>query len=104
MLTSCPIPGGSEAKAIEESPSIEIEYLSWRIERLIPVPLPSPTSFFPPFSTDSSTSGEDDDPSIDADNAGSSEEHMSRGRIHAIPVATLIASMLMKFQTNRIDT
>jgi len=77
MLTSCSVPGGSEAKAIEESPSIEIEYLSWRIKRLVPVPLPSPASFFPPFSTDNSTSGEDNDPSIAADNTGSSEEDMS---------------------------
>ncbi|KAH7205486.1 frequency clock protein [Fusarium redolens] len=77
ILTSCPAPGGSEAKTIEESPSIGIEYLSWRIERLIPVPLPSPARFFPPFSTDNSTSGEDDDLSIDADNIGSTEEHMS---------------------------
>jgi hypothetical protein len=61
MLTSGPIPGGSEAKTIEEPRSIEIEYLSWRMERLIPVPLPSPTSFLSLFSTDNSTSGEDDD-------------------------------------------
>jgi hypothetical protein len=77
MLTSCSVPGGSEAKAIEESPSIEIEYLSWRIKKLVPVPLPSPASFFPPLSTDHSTSGEDNDPSIAADNSGSSEEDMS---------------------------
>ncbi|KAF5722159.1 hypothetical protein FMUND_3121 [Fusarium mundagurra] len=77
MLTSCPTPGRSEAKAIEESPSVEIEYLSWRMKRLIPVPLPSPASLFPPFSTDNSMSGEDDDPSIAADNTGSSEEGMS---------------------------
>ncbi|EWZ28474.1 hypothetical protein FOZG_17786 [Fusarium oxysporum Fo47] len=76
MLT-CPVPGGSEAKTIEESPHIEIEYLSWRIKRLVPVPLPSPVSFFPPFSTDNSTSGEDDDPSIAANNIGSSEGDMS---------------------------
>jgi hypothetical protein len=60
MLTSGPIPGGSGVKAIEEPLSIEIEYLSWHIERLIPVPLPSPASFFSLFSTDNSTSGEDD--------------------------------------------
>ncbi|KAK2684987.1 hypothetical protein QWA68_016443 [Fusarium oxysporum] len=76
MLT-CLVPGGSEAKTIEESPHIEIEYLPWRIKRLVPVPLPSPVSFFPPFSTDNSTYGEDDDPSIAADSTGSSEEDMS---------------------------
>ncbi|KAH7231599.1 frequency clock protein [Fusarium redolens] len=81
MLTSCPVPGGSEPKTIEAPPPVEIEYLSWRMERLIPVPLPSPANFFPPFSTDNSTSDEDDDPSIDADNAGSSEEHMGRRTI-----------------------
>jgi hypothetical protein len=79
MPTSYPVLGDSEAKTIEESRSIEIECLSWRMERLTPVPLPPPASFFPPFSTDNSSSGEDDDPSIDADNARSSEEHMSRG-------------------------
>ncbi|KAH7142247.1 frequency clock protein [Fusarium sp. MPI-SDFR-AT-0072] len=81
MLTSCPVPNGSEAKAIEAPPPVEIEYLSWRMERLIPVPLPFPANIFPPFSTDNSTSDEDDDPSIDADNAGLSEEHMGRRTI-----------------------
>ncbi|EXL39743.1 hypothetical protein FOCG_17654 [Fusarium oxysporum f. sp. radicis-lycopersici 26381] len=74
MLTSGPVLGGSEIKTIEESRHIEIEYLLWHTERLIPVPLPSPTSFFPPFSTENSTSGEDEDLSMDAYNAGSSEE------------------------------
>ncbi|EWZ29284.1 frequency clock protein [Fusarium oxysporum Fo47] len=74
MSTSGPVLGGSEIKTIEDSRHIEIEYLSWHTERLIPVPLPSPTSFFPPFSTENSTSGEDDDLSMDAYNAGSSEE------------------------------
>ncbi|KAH7205049.1 frequency clock protein [Fusarium oxysporum] len=77
VMLTCPVPGGSEAKTIEESPHIEIEYLSWCIKRLVPVPLPSPVSFFPPFSTDNSTYGEDDDPSIAADSTGSSEEDMS---------------------------
>jgi hypothetical protein len=74
IVTSGPVIGGSEIKAFDESRPIEIEYLAWRTERLIPAPLPSPASFFPPFSTDNSTSGEDDDPSIDAYNAGSSED------------------------------
>ncbi|KAF4456204.1 hypothetical protein F53441_1623 [Fusarium austroafricanum] len=76
-LTSCPIPGRSETKVTEQSPSIEIEYLSRRIRRLTPVPLPAPAMFFPPFSVDNSTSGEDDDLSIDVDNTRSSEEYMS---------------------------
>ncbi|KAF4345893.1 hypothetical protein FBEOM_141 [Fusarium beomiforme] len=81
MLTSRPVPSGSEAKAIEAPPPVEIEYLSWRMERLIPVPLPCPANIFPPFSTDNSTSDEDEDPSIDAYNAGLSEEHMGRRTI-----------------------
>ncbi|KAH7471293.1 Frequency clock protein [Fusarium oxysporum f. sp. matthiolae] len=76
-LTSCPIPGGSETKVTEQSPSTEIEYLSGRIKRLTPVPLPAPAMFFPPFSVDNSTSGEYDELSIDADNTGSAEEDMS---------------------------
>ncbi|EWZ27950.1 frequency clock protein [Fusarium oxysporum Fo47] len=75
-VTSGSVVSGSEIKAVEESRPIEIEYLSWRMERLLPAPLPSPASFFPPFSNDNSTSGEDDDPFIDAYNAGSSEENM----------------------------
>jgi hypothetical protein len=39
---------------------IEVEYLSGKIRRLKPMPLPPPATFFPPFSTDSSTSGDDD--------------------------------------------
>ncbi|KAM5359654.1 hypothetical protein ACJA88_015078 [Fusarium oxysporum] len=72
-ILTCPVPGGSEAKTIEEPQPIEIEYLSWHMERLVSVPLPSPASFFPPFSTDNSTSGEDNDQFIVADNNGSSE-------------------------------
>ncbi|KAF9766373.1 hypothetical protein IL306_001238, partial [Fusarium sp. DS 682] len=76
-LTSCPVPDSSETKVPEESPSVKIEYLSWCIRRLTPVPLPAPSIFFPQFSVDNSTSGEDDDLSIDVDNTGSSEEYMS---------------------------
>ncbi|KAK2666359.1 Frequency clock protein [Fusarium oxysporum f. sp. vasinfectum] len=76
-LTSCHIPGGSETKVTEQSPSIEIEYLSGRMKRLTPVPLPAPAMFFQPFSVDNSTSGEYDELSIDVDNTGSSEEDMN---------------------------
>ncbi|KAL5592365.1 hypothetical protein FOBRF1_013391 [Fusarium oxysporum] len=76
-LTSWPVPVGSETKVTEESPSIEVEYLSRRIRRLTPVPLPAPAMFFLPFSVDDSTSGEDDNLPIDADNTGSSEDYMS---------------------------
>ncbi|KAF4341813.1 hypothetical protein FBEOM_4270 [Fusarium beomiforme] len=77
MSTSGPVLGGSGIKTMEEPRPIEIEYLSWHTERLTPVPLPSPTTFFPPFSTDSYTSGEDDNLSIDPYDAGSSEEDTS---------------------------
>lgn len=74
--TSCLVPHGSVTKATQELPPFEIEYLSGRIKRLTPLPLPPPAIFFPPFSSDCSTSGEDDDPSIDAEN--SEEERMGR--------------------------
>jgi hypothetical protein len=64
MLVSCPVLSGSEAKTIEEPLSDRIEYLSWCIERLTPVPLPYFARSFPPLSTYYSTSSEDDDPSL----------------------------------------
>ncbi|KAG7000388.1 hypothetical protein FOFC_13235 [Fusarium oxysporum] len=76
-LTSYPIPGGSETKVTEQSPFIEIEYLSRHIKRLTPVPLPAPVMFFPPVSVDNSTSGEYDELSVVRYNTGSSEEDMS---------------------------
>ncbi|KAJ4127844.1 hypothetical protein NW768_008122 [Fusarium equiseti] len=74
MSTSSPVLSGSETKAIEGLRSMEIEYLSWRTERLMPAPLPPPANFLPPFSTGSPMSGEDNDLSIDVYNAGSSDE------------------------------
>lgn len=67
------IPGGSETKMTEESCPIGIEYLSWRTERLAPVPLPSPARFHPPLSTDSSMSDEDSNLSKSADDVWLSE-------------------------------
>ncbi|EXK26082.1 hypothetical protein FOMG_17307 [Fusarium oxysporum f. sp. melonis 26406] len=60
MLTSCPVPSDSEAKAIEAPPPVEIEYFSW------PLIIPHPTKMTI---------------HLDADNAGSSEEHMGRRTI-----------------------
>jgi hypothetical protein len=77
MITSSPLLGGSEAKPVQESRPIEIEYLTWRTERLMAVQLPSPAIFFPPFSTDGSTSSRDNDLFIDRENGMSLEEHMS---------------------------
>ncbi|KAH7006706.1 frequency clock protein [Fusarium venenatum] len=71
------VSGGSETKVTKGSCPIGIEYLSWRTERLVPVPLPSPARFFPPLSTDSSMSGEDNDLSTAADDLGPSEKDAS---------------------------
>ncbi|VTO81725.1 unnamed protein product [Fusarium graminearum] len=71
------ISGGSETKVTKGSCSIGVEYLSWRTERLVPVPLPSPVRFFPPLSTDSSMSGEDKDLSTAADDLASLEKDTS---------------------------
>ncbi|KAJ3454631.1 hypothetical protein MRS44_013231 [Fusarium solani] len=78
VSTSCPVLGGLKTRPSEELPPIEFEYLSGRIKRLAPVQLPSPAIFFPPFSTDDSTSDEDDGVPADIDNTGSSEERVSR--------------------------
>ena len=65
------VPGGSETKITKGSCPIGIEYLSWRTEKLVPVPLPSPARFFPPLSTNSSISGEDSHLSTAADDISS---------------------------------
>nr|Q01115.1 RecName: Full=Frequency clock protein [Leptosphaeria australiensis]AAB96844.1 frequency clock protein [Leptosphaeria australiensis] len=62
---------------LHKTGNIEIEYLSGRIKRLNPVPLPPPAIFFPPFSSTSSYNSELDLGS-DADDDESSEEFMSR--------------------------
>ncbi|KAH7237906.1 frequency clock protein [Fusarium solani] len=58
MSTSCPVLGGLKTKPCEEPPPVEVEYLSGRIKRLAPAPLPSPAIFIPPFSSDNSMSDE----------------------------------------------
>ncbi|KAJ6441029.1 frequency clock protein-like protein [Purpureocillium lavendulum] len=79
MSTSSPGPmAAATAKPTSES-TVEIDYVSGRIKRLPPVPLPPPAIFFPPFSTDGSSDADDDFES-DADDSEieSSEELMSR--------------------------
>ncbi|CRK17585.1 hypothetical protein BN1723_011350 [Verticillium longisporum] len=56
------------ALALSKPPLVEIDYVSGRIKRFAPMPLPPPSCFFPPFSTntessfdDSSSSDMDDD-------------------------------------------
>jgi hypothetical protein len=68
------VPGDSETEITQESCPIRIEYLSWRTEKLVPVPLPSPARFFPPLSTNSSISVEDSDLSTASDDIGSLEK------------------------------
>lgn len=58
MPASC-LGQSSERKSNEEPRPLEIEYLSERIKRLAPASLPSPATFFPPFSNDDSTSDQD---------------------------------------------
>ncbi|PTB61979.1 frequency clock protein [Trichoderma citrinoviride] len=76
MFTSSPRPFARRLLMKDEPPKIQIEYLSGRIRRLEPVPLPPPAIFFPPFSSDSSS--EDESGSDGDDELNSSEELMSR--------------------------
>lgn len=76
MSTSSPRPSIHRLLMKSDSPKIKIEYLSGRIRRLEPVPLPPPAIFFPPFSTDSWS--EDGSGSDGDDEFNSSEEFMSR--------------------------
>jgi hypothetical protein len=77
ISTSFPAPMGSSSRS--STPAVEIEYISGRIKRLDPRPLPPAATFVPPFSSDSSL-GSSDDLGSDADVSPmeSSEELMSR--------------------------
>lgn len=76
MSTSSPRPLAHPLSTQGEVSRIGIEYLSGRIRRLEPVPLPPPVIFFPPFSVDSWS--EDEYGSDGDDEPGSSEEFLSR--------------------------
>lgn len=76
MSTSSPGPHGAGGVTLDRK-DVEIHYMSGRIKRLAPVPLPPPAIFFPPFSTNSSMS-EDEDMSIDIDDESSEQEQTSR--------------------------
>jgi hypothetical protein len=69
MSTSSPAPPRSR------DASVDMTYLSGRMRRLEPVPLPPPAMFIPPFSTDESSEGYDDDP--DSDDEGGSDGDLS---------------------------
>ncbi|RFU80086.1 frequency clock [Trichoderma arundinaceum] len=76
MSTSSPRPFVHRLPTQSDASKLGIEYLSGRIRRLEPVPLPPPAIFFPPFSADSWS--EDGFGSDGDDEFNSSEEFMSR--------------------------
>ncbi|KAL7810037.1 frequency clock protein [Trichoderma aethiopicum] len=76
MSTSSPRPFVHRSLKQDVPPRLQIEYLSGRIRRLEPVPLPPPAIFFPPFSPDSFS---DDESGSDGDDElNSSEEFNTR--------------------------
>ncbi|KAL7910934.1 frequency clock protein [Trichoderma velutinum] len=76
MSTSSPRLSVRRLPRMDDSSKIKIEYLSGRIRRLNPVPLPPPAIFFPPFSAESWS--EDEFGSDGDDEFNSSEGLMSR--------------------------
>lgn len=82
MSTSSPAPHGSAASSRSQSPAVGIEYMSGRIKRLAPVRLPPPGIFFPPFSSDGSTTDEDIYGSEGDDELESSELTSRRANHH----------------------
>ena len=78
MTTSSPLALVSRATSRSGTPPIEIEYVSGRIKRLAPVPLPPPAIFYPPFSTDASSDEDEGFGSEDEDDLESSEGFVSR--------------------------
>ncbi|PFH61881.1 hypothetical protein XA68_16009 [Ophiocordyceps unilateralis] len=79
MSTSSPVPITSMTSSRCGSPAIEIEYMSGRIKRLRPVPLPPPAIFFPPFSASTSSDG-DSDAGFDGDDDEDDSVEGSKGR------------------------
>lgn len=77
MSTSSPKPIGTGNATMPREKDVEIQYMSGRIKRLAPVPLPPPAIFFPPFSTNTSMSDEQG-MSVDMSDSTSSEGLMSR--------------------------
>ncbi|KAJ4861962.1 frequency clock protein domain-containing protein [Trichoderma breve] len=76
MSTSSPRLSVRRLPKMDDLSKVKIEYLSGRIKRLNPVPLPPPAIFFPPFSTGSWS--EDEFGSDGDDEFNSSEGLMSR--------------------------
>lgn len=70
MSTSSPAP----SQRSRDMP-VKLTYLSGRMRRLDPVPLPPPAMFIPPFSTDESSDGYDD--GLDSDDEEESQDEAS---------------------------
>jgi hypothetical protein len=79
MSASSPVPRQLSVPLRGNLPAVEIEYLSGRVKRLPPLPLPPPVSFIPPFSSDSSE-GQSDFGSEDDDPMETSEEELMSRR------------------------
>ncbi|KAM0525436.1 hypothetical protein ACHAPE_000141 [Trichoderma viride] len=75
ISTSWPRPRARQVSSQGDVPRIHIEYMSGRIRRLEPVPLPPPVIFFPPFSINSWS--EDEHGSDGDDEPNASEGFMS---------------------------
>ncbi|KEY65388.1 hypothetical protein S7711_04285 [Stachybotrys chartarum IBT 7711] len=83
MTTSSPAPPPSRSSSRTRNTFIEIDYLSGRIKRLAPNPLPPPLIYFHPFSTESSWNDDDvesadDESGNDENRATSTGQLMSR--------------------------
>ena len=67
----------SKGNGNARAPVIEIEYLSGRVKRMAPVPLPPPATFYPPFSNSSDSDADSDELDSEDDDVGD-EEILSR--------------------------
>ncbi|KAL1884114.1 hypothetical protein VTK73DRAFT_6783 [Phialemonium thermophilum] len=65
-------PTASKLQHRGQQAAVELEYLSGRVRRLNPVPLPEPSIFFPPFRSDSETG--DDGEESDIEDGGEDDD------------------------------
>lgn len=79
MSTSSP--GPHSISRDTSPPAVKIDYVSGRIKRLQPVRLPPPAIFFPPFSSDSDSSGSEEFSEL-GDKLSSEELSSDRANIH----------------------
>ncbi|KAB5542721.1 frequency clock protein [Coniochaeta sp. 2T2.1] len=80
MSTSSPAPPPSrhqqQHRSRETSSVVEMTYLSGRMRRLDPVPLPPPAMFIPPLSSDSSSDAYDDELSTTSASSGDESDEV----------------------------